>query len=357
MTLLVGRDGTGWTTADVFLGSNSGKAIWETAGFTPVASGTATTAYVYIADFGLASNAKVIVYRSSDGVKLAESADMSGAAGLKSAAINVAISTGTPVKLAVVPDAGYLMLRTDSLGSGYALGEVSMTYATVTDPLPASTGDPGGANAKPFIIYLDGSSDTAKASATTEVPKVTIGPVTDVDLDTTFGVVPKATLASVVGRSIASTFSVVPKATMGAGQVFSSSISRSQSQSLIPKATLASRLAKTIPHAQSLVPVVTMANSVSTGNVGKTSAFSLIPQATLASAVNNVNQSKSASLSLIPVATVADQVNRINAAAEPQSQPTLTPNVTLTVAREISGDVDRISIVSRPIGTIEIKAA
>lgn len=355
MTVLVGV-GSGWTlTSTGPLTATNGMAAGNNSGYTASASGTATTAYIWTAGTGDGSPPfhKVVVYDSSNNRIAISSPIAAVTAGWASATINVAITSGQTYKLIVVGESGYYL----RLGTSGAAGvvstytEASFPYSSPPATLPATSG-----TAVEFAVYLDGTTEVAKSSATTEVPKVTIGGVTDVDLDTTFGVVPKATLASIISRDVSASLSVVPKATMGAGQIFSSSLTRAQSQSLIPKATLANRLAKTIPRAQSLVPVATMANSVDIGNIGKTSTFSQVPVVTLASAVNNLYQSKSSALSLIPAVTLADQVNRINGRLDYQSQPTLTPRVTLTAVREVSGEVDRIDITSRPMGRISLRA-
>ena len=165
MATLVGQDGTTFVTpADTAYGAGGGRALWmefqsyvpELHGFQPLANGNATTAYVYIADFGTANNVKVAVYRQSDRVLLAQSADIAagGGTGLRSASITYTTSVSTRVYLAVISDnAGIPSLRYDSTGADYLVYEDPMTYAALDDPLPAGTETPGRA----FIIYLDGT--------------------------------------------------------------------------------------------------------------------------------------------------------------------------------------------------------
>jgi len=156
MATLVGPDGTGWTTTATLFGSSGAEAFWVNAGYTPVSDGTATTAYVYIESWETTTSAKVLVYRASDRVLLAQSADISdaGGVGLRSASITYSPAVATPVILAVLPNTGYLQLRTNNAGSTYATYLDAMTYASPDDPLPAGT------NTAPreFIIYLDGTA-------------------------------------------------------------------------------------------------------------------------------------------------------------------------------------------------------
>jgi guanyl-specific ribonuclease Sa len=169
MTLLVGTDGSGWTPASVQPAGGGGRALWKALGYTPVANGTATLAYVYIEGFGTASNVKVLAYRASDGALLAQSANIpAGAAGLKSASISLSVSTSTALKLAVLPDAGYLNVRCPTTGTTYVVNEDGMVFATPDDPLPAGS----NTSSREFLIYLDGTVGDTAAPTFTAGPSV-----------------------------------------------------------------------------------------------------------------------------------------------------------------------------------------
>jgi hypothetical protein len=189
------------------------------------------------------------------------------------------------------------------------------------------------------------------------IPVVTIGDVTDVDIETTHSLIPRVTLSTVAGLAKSVTMSLVPKATMARGQVTSSSNNKASAPSLIPVVTLAvSHLNKTWEASHSLIPVVTLSNSVDTGadTLEATSDHSLIPVVTLSSSVDDLVQPKSASHSLIPVATLSIQVNRYTATVPWDIPVVVAPRVTLTSTARIAGDVDRIDISTSPFGYIEI---
>jgi hypothetical protein len=190
------------------------------------------------------------------------------------------------------------------------------------------------------------------------IPVVTIGDVTDVDVELTHSLIPRVTISSVVGTSKTATMSLVPRATMARGQVTSSSINKPSAPSLVPKVTLATtHVNKTFGVSHSAIPVVTLSVSVDSTFDEILSDLTAIPVVTLSSSVDDLVQPKSASHSLIPVATLAVQVNRYTASVPWDIPVVVAPRVTLTSTARIAGDVDRIDISTSPFGYIEITRA
>jgi hypothetical protein len=201
------------------------------------------------------------------------------------------------------------------------------------------------------------ATEDTKTSSLSVVPRVTIGDVTDVDVENWFSAIPRVTLSSAVRYEVASSLSLVPRVTQARGAVTSSSFNKPSSASAVPVVTIAvSHLSKTFDSTASLIPVVTLSNSVDTGadTLEATSDHSLIPVVTLSSSVDDINQSKSNSQSLIPVATLTTQVQRYTATVPWDIPFVVAPRVTLSINARISGDVDCIDISARPCGYIEI---
>jgi hypothetical protein len=197
-----------------------------------------------------------------------------------------------------------------------------------------------------------------KASAHSLIPRVTIGDVTDVDIDLTHYLVPRLTMSSVIQRVFAANHSLIPRVTMGRGQITSSSINKASTHSLIPVVTLnVSHLHRPQDLDHSLIPVVTMESTVDTTFDEILSDHSLIPVVTMSGAVDDIEQPKSGTQSLIPVVTMTVQVQRVTAQLEWEVLHSLIPVVTMSSAARFSGDVDRIDITARPKGYIEIHKA
>jgi hypothetical protein len=201
------------------------------------------------------------------------------------------------------------------------------------------------------------ATSDAKTVAHTVKPVVTLGQFSDVDIDTTTSMRPKVVLATTVGIGVSATMTLRPVTTQARGSVFSSSIARTGSQSVKPVVTLTYLLQRPAASSPSVVPVVTLSNSVDTGALESLASHSVVPVVTLSSVVNNTTQSKSASHSLIPVVNFSTQINRVNQDISWEIPQTVIPVVTLIATREVAGDVDRIEIVSRPFGYIEISNA
>jgi hypothetical protein len=170
MTLLVGYDGAGWTNADTSLGSSAGNDLWQ--GVAASVTGTATTAYIYVADWSVATTISVAIYDGSNNL-VAESATIASSAGtgLKSAAITASITQGVTYTLMALCDAGYPVWRTNANGGTYWCED----KAIGTPGSAPATFDPSGANSggdyKPFLIYIDGTTgggSTAKKFVTTQ---------------------------------------------------------------------------------------------------------------------------------------------------------------------------------------------
>lgn len=154
MALLIGYDGAGWTYNDApGLQNNTGHDIWFS--ITAAATGTATTAYLYMTSWQTANNVSVALY-TSGGVKIAESATIPSSAGtgLKSASISASVTQGTSYILVMMTD-GYVDVRGQSGGPTYA--NYSQAIGTPgSAPASFTPGGVNGANNIPFIIYLDG---------------------------------------------------------------------------------------------------------------------------------------------------------------------------------------------------------
>jgi hypothetical protein len=190
------------------------------------------------------------------------------------------------------------------------------------------------------------------------IPVVTIGDVTDVDVELTQSLIPRVTMSSVVGLVKNSTHSLIPRVTLARGQVTSSSFNKSSGHSLIPKVTLATtHVNKTFGVSHSLIPVVTLSSSVDTTFDEILSDHSLIPVVTMSSSVDDLVQPKASSHSLIPVVTLTNQVQRFTANITWDIPHTIVPVVRMSAAPRIAGDVDRIDISTNPFGYIEITRA
>jgi hypothetical protein len=196
-----------------------------------------------------------------------------------------------------------------------------------------------------------------KASAHSLIPRITIGDVTDVDIDLTHYLVPRLTMSSVIQRNLAASHSLIPRVTMARGQITSSSINKASTHSLIPVVTLGYLLDRPQASDHSLIPVLTMESTVDTTFDEILSDHSLIPVVTMSGVVDDIEQPKSGTQSLIPVVTMAVQVQRVTAQLEWEILHSIIPVVTMSTAARFSGDVDRIDITARPKGYIEIRKA
>jgi hypothetical protein len=205
-----------------------------------------------------------------------------------------------------------------------------------------------------FAGKVEPTSDT-KTSSHSLIPKVTIGDVTDVDIDVTHALIPRLTMSSVVQRNLAAAHSLIPRVTMSRGAVTSSSISRSSAHSLIPVLTQTYALNRPQIVAHSLIPVLTMSSVADDTLMEAASDHSLIPVVTMASVLSETD--KSAAHSLIPVLTHATQVQRFNATVAWDIPHVLMPVVTMSSTVRETGDVDHIEIRMSPKGYIEITKA
>jgi hypothetical protein len=197
-----------------------------------------------------------------------------------------------------------------------------------------------------------------KASSHSLIPRVTIGDVTDVDIEITHHLIPRLTMSSVIQRNLASNHSLIPRVTMARGQVTSSSINKASSHSLIPVVTHGVfHLNRPQDSTHSLIPVLTMESTVDTTFDEILSDHSLIPVVTMSGVVDDTEQSKSGTQSLIPVVTMSVQVDRVTAQLEWEILHSIIPVVTMSSGVRFSGDVDRIDITARPKGYIEIRKA
>lgn len=194
-------------------------------------------------------------------------------------------------------------------------------------------------------------------SAESVRPRVTIGPVTDVDTDVWADMVPRVTLTSVVSRSLSAAMTIRPRATMARGQVQSSSIFRTTSESVVPRVTLAYRLSRPQASAQTAIPVVTLAASVDATADAKASAPSIVPKVTLSASRVNLFADQASAMSAVPVVTLNEQVDRLEAVLNWTVPMVITPSVGLDGRAIPPGDVDDIRITERPCGVIRITEA
>jgi hypothetical protein len=201
------------------------------------------------------------------------------------------------------------------------------------------------------------STTDGKFSTHSLIPRITIGDVTDVDVELTHYLQPRLTMSSVIRRQLASNHSLIPRVTMARGQVTSSSNNKDSTHSLVPVVTMSYLLNRPQDSEHSLIPVLTMESTVETTFDEILSDHSLIPVVTLSGAVDDITQAKSGTQSLIPVVTMSVQVQRITAQIEWEVLHSIIPVVTLSPSVRQSGDVDRIDITARPFGYIEIHKA
>jgi hypothetical protein len=198
------------------------------------------------------------------------------------------------------------------------------------------------------------ATEDTKTSSFSIIPRVTIGDVTDVELETTLTAIPRSTLSSAVGRNTTVSMSCRPVVTQARGSILSSTILKTSSPSLVPVVTLSTALYKDITTTQSLIPVVTLSSSVDDTYVETLNSQSLIPVVTLTAEVLGTTEPKSNDQSLIPVVTLQHQLNRINSSQAWDVVQTIAPRVTLTCTAGRAGEVDRIEIIGKPYGYIEI---
>jgi hypothetical protein len=201
------------------------------------------------------------------------------------------------------------------------------------------------------------ATEDTKTSSFSIRPRVTIGDVTDVDLETTTTAIPRVALTRSALRTATVTMSLVPSVTQARGSILSSSTDKQSSHSLIPRVTMSVVRDKQITVTQSLIPVVTLSSTVDDTFEEYLTTQSLIPVVTLTNAVLATSLPKSSSHSLIPVVTMTHQVNRVDSATSLDAVQTLAPRVTLTCSAGRAGDVDQIEIITRPFGEIEITPA
>lgn len=208
-----------------------------------------------------------------------------------------------------------------------------------------------------FAGKSESTTDT-KFSSHSIIPRITIGDVTDVDIDITHSLIPRVTMSSVIRRQLTVTHSLVPRVTMSRGAIASSSFNKPSSHSLVPKVTMAvTHVSKTWGVSHSIVPVVTMENLVDGPYDEILSDHSIIPVVTMSSSVDDIEQAKSAAHSLVPVVTMNVQVDRYEAVIPWTVTHTLIPRVSMSSVARVAGDVDRIEITASPCGYIEITKA
>lgn len=155
MTVLVGHDGTGWSTTDEGLQAGSTQEIYQPV--TGLATGTATAVQLYVSSWDGATELSVALYTAA-GVLVAESDVISsaGGTGLRTATINAAVTASTSYLLVVFAN-GYWGARRKTDGTGYttwsqAIGNVGSAPASFT---PAGTSN---SEMTQFVCYLEGDA-------------------------------------------------------------------------------------------------------------------------------------------------------------------------------------------------------
>lgn len=161
MTLLVGQQGVGWTTASANDFVNNASALAFQVGYTAVASGVMSNAHITCgATQAGIGNLQVVVYAGigTSGLLVAVSSAITYSSNSDVfAAISGNIVAGNQYTLVVSASAGGCDLTINS-GSSAFVGErwnaATFPFSSPPNPLPAQT---DGANHE-FIVWIDGAS-------------------------------------------------------------------------------------------------------------------------------------------------------------------------------------------------------
>lgn len=157
--LVWGYDGAGWTSTDEGVQTTGGISFGlnddNGTSITAVGSATVSTGYCHVSVWQTATSAKMVVY-SAAGALIATSNPVTSGAGTGLLTFTFgapfAIVSGTRYYVYIVPNAGYLDVRTNNAGAGFSIYGSAITYASPEGTVPT----PSTGNYRPFIIWLDG---------------------------------------------------------------------------------------------------------------------------------------------------------------------------------------------------------
>jgi hypothetical protein len=187
------------------------------------------------------------------------------------------------------------------------------------------------------------------------VPVVTMGPVTDVDIDITMNIVPVLAMSSNVRQALTANASVVPRLVMARGSTLvSGTFPKAATASIVPQVSLTVTTNKSLPISMSVVPVLTSSASVDGGSDNLEASASVIPVLTMAASANITSNSITASASIVPVLSLTIGINRINAALNHDIVMTVAPILNMSSSVRTAGEVDHIHITGNPYGYIRI---
>lgn len=167
MSLVWGYDGAGWTSTDEGTQTTSGIAFGinasNGASITAIASGSVTSAKLYVSNWQTSTAFKVVVY-SADGLTrlgISDAVPSSAGTGLLTATFSTPFSVvnGTDYNVYVVPT-GYLDVRTNNAGPAFSVSVSAITYATPESTLPT----PADQSYKIYIIWLDATAAGGSAN-------------------------------------------------------------------------------------------------------------------------------------------------------------------------------------------------
>jgi hypothetical protein len=187
------------------------------------------------------------------------------------------------------------------------------------------------------------------------VPVVTMGPVTDVDIDITMNIVPRLAMSSNVRQALTANASVVPRLVMARGSTLvSGTFPKAATASIVPQVSLTVTTNKSLPISMSVVPVLTSSASVDGGSDNLVADASVIPVLTMAASANVTSNSITASASIVPVLSLTIGINRINASLNHDIVMTVAPILNMSSSVQTAGEVDHIHITGNTYGYIRI---
>jgi hypothetical protein len=229
---------------------------------------------------------------------------------------------------------------------------VLRSYTETFTRLTAGTpGRPYGSFAKTALTEYD------KAATASIIPRLAMGPVTDVDIDIQMSIIPRLVMSAFTTRGItARPVSIIPRLTMARGStVVTGTITKTAAASVIPRLAMATTLLnKSVPVTMSVVPVLTSSAAIDTTSDELEATASVVPVLTMSASVAATTDSKAATASVVPVLRISGIVDRVNATLNHTVVMVAAPILRMSSSLQTAGEVDHIHITAAPYGRIRI---
>ncbi len=216
-----------------------------------------------------------------------------------------------------------------------------------------------GVSAKPYGSFA-GKAVTLTADKYVSMsvkPVVTMGQVTDVDIDTAgYSVVPKLVMVSAAGQQKLCSMTVKPVLTQArSGSVITGTFPKTASMTVKPVLTMSVLREKAFTRPISIVPVLAMSSTVDFDAEELISgAVSVVPVLAMSSTLAFNVDTRTSIASVVPVLTMTVTLAKVNASLSHDVVMVLEPVLTMRSSRKTSGEVDCINITARPCGHIRI---